>query len=89
VASGVVDWVDDVPDRFDVPDRLERFDVLEWLDLDPVALLPVVGVDAWACEASWATRLATPAAATVTRPAVAAASRRVPSWRADRVDVMH
>jgi hypothetical protein len=78
VASGV--------DNRDVPDR---FDVLEEFDVDPVVLLAGFGVDACACDASWATKPATPAAATPTRPAVASARRRVPSCRGDRVDVMH
>jgi hypothetical protein len=81
VASGV----EDCDDCDEVPDR---FDVLEGFEVDPDVLLVVVGVDPCACDASWATNPATAAPVTLTRPTVASASRRVPSCRDDRVDVM-
>jgi hypothetical protein len=52
VASGdVADWLDDGPDRFGVPEFVDWCDVLDGV-VAPDVLVPDVGVDAWASEAS-------------------------------------
>jgi hypothetical protein len=96
--------LDDDPDFETEPFELEPLEV-EPLEVEPPVVDPgvedvlpveslvvvvVVGVvEAWASDASCATRTATPAPADVISPTVAATRRRVPRCRVEPVAVMN